>query len=106
MAIDRPDTFSDVSDVKFLVYNQGLLPSVTYERVKYIRVVCQTQSIRITSSKSDTGFAVLVLSGSGSDADAVFEVTAPNNGVIRDITITGQGSGGNNATGIIQYILG
>lgn len=105
MAIERPDTFSDVSDVRFLVYNSGVSPSVELERVKYIKVVCQTQQIKITSSKSDTGLAVLILTSSGNDEDSVFEITAPNNGVIRDLTIEGQGGGGS-ATGIIYYILG
>jgi hypothetical protein len=107
MAIERPDTYSSMDSVNFKFYTNVFEPSMTLQRVKYVRINCVGGQMRLTSSAGGGNpINVAVLSSSGAGNDSFFELRAPEGALVKDITITGISTGGTSGQAYITYILG
>lgn len=105
MAIDRPNVFSVKSSVNFLAWLTALTPTIDIENFKYLKVVCQTGSIKITSSSGSGAFDAIILNSSGSQSDdSVLELTAPEGTSFSDVRIVKDTSTGVEATGMLYYV--
>lgn len=106
MAIDRPNVFSNNFNLNFKFYSNALEPSITLERLKYIRINCVAGQMHLTSSANANPINVAVLTANGSNQDSFFEVSAPDGSIINDITITGISGGGSAGQAYVTYIVG
>lgn len=106
MAIDRPNVFSNNFNVNFKFYSNALEPSMTLERIKYLRINCVAGQMYLTSSANPNPINIVVLTAGGAGQDSIFEVSAPEGSVLNDVLITGVNSGGMAGQAYITYILG